>query len=140
MIKFNPNDKVNNTNSPQKFEGKPIVDEIKNLITKLTTRAEFEMTDVGHFSEIKELIKNSNASQEVGKFGFKIRKASAADKSEKVLELLALSKTGNVERSEIYKTGTRDEIVNELKKANVQDDLVSFIKNVSNDFYMKDIT
>lgn len=141
MIEFNSNNKINKTNFKAKLNEEKFMEPIKEFLSKILQRAEFEVTDVGAFQPIEMLGANPNKYQEVEKFGFRIRPASPDHNSkERILELAATKKSATEKTTTYleYARGTRDEILAKLKNPKLTEDLDNFVKDASKKFFAQD--
>ena len=141
MIKFNANNKIDKINFESKLKEEKMVKPVKDFLSELVQRAEFEVHDTGTFREIELLTDNPNQYQEVAKYGFRIRPDGSSNNSkERILEFAATKKSEHEKTTayELCARGTREEILAKLKDPKILDDLQTYVKKASKDFFIED--
>ena len=111
-------------------------DRMRDFLENFTNRAEFELSDIGYFREIKAEFLNENPLRYVRRIGLRLYPENSSTKcSQRVLEAFLTDESGKYETSKILEKGTREELLEYLKSNEAYDDLQSYVTKSSDRFF-----
>lgn len=145
MVDINPHNRINQVavnkmgKAAEQLSEK-MADPVESMLSKILDRANKELTDVGYFKPIEEIVEDDRFTGISG-YGFRIKNYSSDHNDpRKILELVALKKSSS-EKTKLFQDeiiGTRERIIARLKDMNLKKKLENFVEDASNKFLLDD--
>ena len=140
MNEINKTNKINNSNfngiRPKVKEVKTMEQHIKKIVNDVLVRAEREVPPYGDFAPVYEEFKNTNSAYDATHFMLKIVKPPKNIEGHETLrniELTAYKIPSPYKASVIIKSGSKDDIMEQLKNPEILKEVEDSFKNLSQD-------